>query len=207
MKTRASKLENGGWRERVRDCGPDGSGPVFNSGATRVLLRTSRCQSARGLAQSKTWRTVLLTVFCFSILHSSFCLRAWGQSYSIDWFTIDGGGGTSTGGVYQVSDTIGQPDAGPTMSGGNYSVDGGFWSIIAAVQTPGAPTLTVTLTTTNTAIVSWPSPATGFGLQYNTTIGTTNWFNVTNTPSDDGSFKRVIVPSNAGNKFYRLFHP
>ena len=35
-----------------------------------------------------------------------------GQNYSIDWFTIDGGGGTSTGGVYAVSGTIGQPDAG-----------------------------------------------------------------------------------------------
>jgi hypothetical protein len=34
------------------------------------------------------------------------------QNYSIDWFTIDGGGGTSTGGVYSVSGTIGQPDAG-----------------------------------------------------------------------------------------------
>ena len=82
------------------------------------------------------------------------------QSYSIDWFTIDGGGGTSTGGVYSVSGTIGQPDAG-TMSGGNSSIDGGFWSIIAAVQTPGAPLLTVTLFGAN-AIVSWPSPSTGF---------------------------------------------
>ena len=34
------------------------------------------------------------------------------QTYSIDWYTIDGGGGTSTGGVYSVSGTIGQPDAG-----------------------------------------------------------------------------------------------
>ena len=31
------------------------------------------------------------------------------QSYSIGWFTIDGGG-TSTGGVYSLSGTIGQPD-------------------------------------------------------------------------------------------------
>jgi hypothetical protein len=34
------------------------------------------------------------------------------QSYFIDWYTIDGGGGTSTGGVYSVSGTIGRPDAG-----------------------------------------------------------------------------------------------
>ncbi|HWN96366.1 MAG TPA: hypothetical protein VNT99_15150, partial [Methylomirabilota bacterium] len=57
----------------------------------------------------------------------SFLTSARAQSYSIDWFTIDGGGGTSTGGVYSVSGTIGQPDAG-TMSGGNYSLAGGFWA-------------------------------------------------------------------------------
>ncbi len=78
-------------------------------------------------------------------------LRA--QNYSIDWFTIDGGGGTSTGGVFSVSGTIGQPDAGH-MSGGNYTLDGGFWGIIAAVQTPGAPTLRIFRTTTNTVVLA-----------------------------------------------------
>ena len=48
------------------------------------------------------------------------------QNYAIDWYTIDGGGGTSTGGVFSVSGTIGQPDAG-VMSGGNFTVQGGFW--------------------------------------------------------------------------------
>src|SRR5580765_6216842 len=67
------------------------------------------------------------------------------QQYSIDWHTIDGGGGTSTGGVYSVSGTIGQPDAGPVMSGGNFSLTGGFWSF-STVQTPGAPSLTISLT-------------------------------------------------------------
>src|SRR5260370_6126541 len=46
------------------------------------------------------------------------------QNYSIDWFTIDGGGGTSTGGVYSVSGTIGQPDAGH-LSGGQHTLDAG----------------------------------------------------------------------------------
>ena len=48
------------------------------------------------------------------------------QNFAIDWFTIDGGGGTSTGGVYSISGTIGQPDAGPVLTGGNYSLVGGF---------------------------------------------------------------------------------
>src|SRR5205823_8159351 len=93
----------------------------------------------------------LLLLLLLSLAASS--VRA--QSYSIDWFTIDGGGGTSTGGVYSVSGTIGQPDAGH-MSGGAYTLDGGFWGIIAAIQTPGAPTLRVVRTSTNTVVVAWP---------------------------------------------------
>ena len=118
-----------------------------------------------------------------------------------------GHGGTSTGGVYSVSDTIGQPDAG-RMSGGNFFVDGGFWSIIAAVQTPGAPTLYVQRTTTNTVAVFWPSPSTGFQLQQNTnSVASVNWSNVLTAPFDDGSFKTVIVNPPTGNRFYRLYKP
>jgi hypothetical protein len=128
------------------------------------------------------------------------------QSYSIDWYTIDGGGGTSTGGVYSVSGTIGQPDAG-RMSGGSYTLDGGFWGIIAAVQTPGAPLLRVVLTTTNTVVVAWPNPSTGFSLQQNAALGTPSWGSVTNTPTVVGSEKQVIVTPPTGNRFFRLFHP
>src|SRR5262245_55456164 len=64
------------------------------------------------------------------------------QQYSIDWFTLDAGGGTSSGGAYSVSGTIGQPDAGK-LAGGSYVVEGGFWGIVAAIQTPGAPQLRV----------------------------------------------------------------
>ncbi len=46
--------------------------------------------------------------------------------YEIRWSTIDGGGGTSSGGPYTLVGTIGQPDAGD-MSGGDYKLSGGFW--------------------------------------------------------------------------------
>jgi hypothetical protein len=157
-------------------------------------------------AQSKTWRSVMRSLFCFIILYSAFCLRAVGQSYSIDWSTIDGGGGTSTGGVYSVSGTIGQPDAGAPMTGGNYSLAGGFWSLFA-VQTPGGPLLTVRLTATNTALVSWPSPSTGFTLQQNADVGTTNWMTAPQSVFDNGTNKFIIVNPPAGNRFYRLFKP
>lgn len=66
---------------------------------------------------------------------SVFVTAALAQSYSIDWHTIGGGGGTSTGGVYSMRGTIGQPDAG-TMTGGGYALDGGFWSTGAEVASP-----------------------------------------------------------------------
>jgi len=50
--------------------------------------------------------------------------------YQIIWSTIDGGGGTSDGGQYKLTGTIGQPDAGYS-EGGYYEVLGGFW--------PGGP--------------------------------------------------------------------
>ena len=139
------------------------------------------------------------------------------QSFAIDWFTIDGGGGTSSGGLYVVSGTIGQPDSAWPVdqngfavlaTGGNYTLVGGFWGIIAAVQTPGAPLLSIFRTTTNTVAVSWPSPATGFLLQQNTnSVSSLNWSNVLTAPSDDGTTKTLLVSPPTGNRFYRLFHP
>ena len=126
------------------------------------------------------------------------------QNYSIDLYKIAAGGGTSAGGVYQVSGTIGQPDASVAMSGGSYSVTGGFWSLFAALQMPGAPLLTVALTHTNTAVVSWPSPFTGFTLQQNSSVGTTNWTDVGLTPNDNGTTRSVVVPTSPGSKFFRL---
>ena len=57
--------------------------------------------------------------------------------YTNKWSTVDGGGQSSTGGVYTISGTAGQPDAG-VMRRGEYTVNGGFWGRIAVVQTPGA---------------------------------------------------------------------
>ena len=50
--------------------------------------------------------------------------------YEIPWYTIDGGGGTSSGGPYTLTGTIGQPDADWSRAG-DYEVLGGFW--------PGGP--------------------------------------------------------------------
>src|ERR1039457_6981703 len=92
---------------------------------------------------------------------------AMAQSYSIDWYKVAGGGGTSTGGTYTVSGTIGHQDAGPTMgNGATYSLTGGCWALYA-VNVVGAPILTITYPGTTRVLVSWPAAASGWTLQTN----------------------------------------
>ena len=53
--------------------------------------------------------------------------KALAQDLEIRWYTIDGGGGVSTGNGLTVSGTVGQPDAG-VLSGGDLTLSGGFWA-------------------------------------------------------------------------------
>ena len=131
------------------------------------------------------------------------------QSYSVDWFKVVGGGGTSSGEQYSVTGTIGQPEAGVAMSGGYfYSVAGGFWSLFAALQTPGAPALTITFVEPNSVVVSWPSAATDYVLQQNSDLTTTSWSGfVGGTGNDDGTIKSVTISPPVGYLFFRLNRP
>jgi len=133
------------------------------------------------------------------------------QNYGVDWSTIAGGGGTSTAGVYTVTGTIGQPDTG-RLNSSDFTIDGGFWSIVAAIQEPGAPLLSVRLTQTNTVVVSWPMTWPGFVLLENSDLNTTNWVRVATPPivvvtSQTTAEKQVVVPTPTGKRFYRLSKP
>ena len=127
---------------------------------------------------------------------------AFAQSYSIDWFTIDGGGGTSTGGVYSVNGTLGQPDAGGPMTGGNYSLTGGFWALPTAVQSSNAPTLLIGPAAPGFATVSWTPATPGFVLQVSPALTPPAW---TNAPS--GATNPIPVPATLPARFYRLSKP
>jgi len=138
--------------------------------------------------------------FVLIFLFSVFSFWAWGQNYSIDWSTIDGGGGTSTNGQYSISGTIGQSDAGPTMTNGQYSVTGGFWALPQVVQTVGAPTLKIVRFGAAQAQVSWtPATGTNWVLQESLSLSAPAW---TNSPS--GTNNPTVVPVTLPKKFYRL---
>ena len=141
------------------------------------------------------------TLLC--LLASAFCLSASAQSYSIDWHKIAGGGGTSTNGQYSISGTIGQPDASMAMSGGNYSLTGGFWALISVVQTAGLPDLVITHSG-NSVIVAWPDTG-SYTLQQNGNLAASAGWATTGYPitTANGTNSITLTPP-AGNLFFRL---
>jgi len=139
-------------------------------------------------------------ILCLSFL---LALSASAQTYSIDWFKIAGGGGASTGSVYTVTGTIGQHDAGGPLTGGSYSLVGGFWSLFA-MQTTNAPSLKIFLTSTNTAVVSWPSPSPGWRLLQSPLASGGTWATPPETVNDSGFTRFIIVNPPVGNRYYRL---
>ncbi|MBI3878576.1 MAG: hypothetical protein HY301_00730 [Verrucomicrobia bacterium] len=129
-------------------------------------------------------------------------------NYAIPWFKIAGGGAMqSTGGVYALSGTIGQPDAGRVAStNDSFRLEGGFWGI--AVQQAGYPVLGVTRSGTN-ALISWVTAETGFVLQTVTNLATpTAWSDAGFAPAVSGSTNVVTAPLNPAVKtFFRLRRP
>ena len=129
------------------------------------------------------------------------------QTYTIDWYKIAGGGGTSSGGVYAVSSTIGQPDAHLALTGSSYSVTGGFWSLISVVQSAGVPNLIIIPASPNSVQVRWPNTG-AYTLQQSSGLNnpggwTTSGFTITTA---NGTNSVTITPP-VGNLFFRLSHP
>jgi len=143
-------------------------------------------------------RSVLLA----AILLAPAVLAQSAGNYTVTWFAIAGGGGTSAGTQYSVSGTIGQADAGGPMSGGNYSLSGGFWSLIAAVQTLNAPTLYISQAG-NTVTVYWQS-VTGWSLeQSGSLVAPVSWSASSGVTSANGT-NYLTISSSVGSLFFRL---
>ena len=125
------------------------------------------------------------------------------QSYSINWYKIAGGGGVSASGPYTISGTIGQPDASAPMTGGNYSLTGGFWAFLSVIQTPGAPTLYITHSG-STVTVFWQNVS-GWSLEQNNNLtGPTGWSTNSSWTNNISGTNYLNLTSPTGNLFFRL---
>ena len=53
-------------------------------------------------------------------------------------------------------------------------------------------------------MIYWPSPSTGWSLQVNTTLTSTNWIAPSEIIQDNGASRFIIVNPPLGNRFFRL---
>lgn len=132
------------------------------------------------------------------------------QNFSITWFTFDGGGGTSTGGGYALSGTVGQPEAGPA-NGGGYSLLGGFWGVTSVLQAPGAPILNIERFADGNVRLFWNLSASEFQLEQTAALtepqADTIWTPVTQPHQTNTTQITVTAPATAGNRVFRLRKP
>ncbi len=127
--------------------------------------------------------------------------------YDIAWWTIDGGGGTSSGGAFSIGGTIGRPEAG-TLTGGNFTLSGG-WGGIIGVSSPGAPALRIQQSNNRVVTISWPKPAMGWRLEQTVSFQPpVSWTEVSSALLQTNATDiYVVISPPAGPCYYRLRRP
>jgi len=128
------------------------------------------------------------------------------QTYSINWHKIAGGGGLSSGGNYSINGTIGQSDAGLTMTGGSYALTGGFWSLISLVQSVGLPNLSISFAG-NQVVISWPATGTYTLQQNNNLAASASWVTSGYSINTVNGLSSVTISAPTGQLFFRLSKP
>jgi hypothetical protein len=101
----------------------------------------------------------------------SFAATSSSAGFQVSSWTVDGGGGVSSGAGFEIAGTMGQPDSARQLSGGCWSVDPGFWGEYAVLAAPGAPRLRIRLLDPDTVLVSFTPGCGDWVLQYTTLLG------------------------------------
>lgn len=141
-------------------------------------------------------RTAWLCVVALAV-----ALRA--QEFSLAWTTLDGGAVQQTaGGVFALSATVGQPDAGAS-AGGGFSLQAGFWN--GPFDEPGwtVPSLRIA-PGPGRPHVYWPAAATNWMLQTSADPRTGSWLDLATNPVAVGAEFAVPVDMAAPALNYRL---
>lgn len=121
--------------------------------------------------------------------------------YTIDWHTMDAGGGSGAVGSFEMRGTFGQPDA-FTGAAGSVSFVGGYWSLL---DEP-VPLLRIFKSGAD-IVLAWPNPSPGTSLQASPDLITGAWSAVAIDPVKVGSEFQVTWGPPVGRHFFRLHRP
>ena len=123
----------------------------------------------------KLTRLLFLSLVCPALAGAA-------EDLSIDWYTVAGGGGSTSAGEFSVSGTVGQPEAGMLMAYCcRLSLFGGYWSQFIDVNQPDGPRLCLHFTPTNTFLLSWPAYHADYLLQKKP-AAVPGWSDITASP-------------------------
>ncbi len=86
---------------------------------------------------------------------------------------------------------------------GKNSVGDPDW-VLVLESTLDPPTLSISLTATNTVVLTWPAIWSDYTLQQNSDLTTTNWGYTTNPITQGSNEFEVIISPLVGQQFYRL---
>ena len=123
------------------------TGTVIPTG-TATTTRTATRMSTASITSTRTGTTIATVTTTPSVV----------PNFSMDWHTIDGGGGTSAGGAFTLDGTIGQHDAGAAC-GGQFSMESGFWygSGLCPPPPPPATNTPVPPATSTRTVINTPT--------------------------------------------------
>jgi hypothetical protein len=131
-------------------------------------------------------------------------------------------GGTLTGGGFQTNGTIATviAEPAPGYAFSNWTENGNIVSASSSFEftnvvnrdlvanfVPLPPRLSVSWPQPDTLAFTWPTNHTGFLLQQNSDLDTTNWVSVPSAPSVVGTNNCVLISPLIGNRYFRLIQP
>ena len=70
--------------------------------------------------------SLLILIAAVLLIGAGVVLSNFGDGLQLKWWSVDGGGGVSTGDDYLLQGTAGQHDAGD-LQGGSFTLAGGYW--------------------------------------------------------------------------------
>ena len=141
---------------------------------------------------------------CVLLVLAALATKASAQ-YQITQWTIDSGGGQSSGGGYILTGSIGHP-AGGTAASATYRLLSGFYGIVALAPSEGGPRLRIA-TTAREVILAWPAAAKDYQLQEAASLTNPVWNDVRQTAQLVGEEYPVRVPWQIGDRYFRLRKP
>lgn len=125
------------------------------------------------------------------------CVSTYAQTYVVDSFRVQAGGGESNGAEFTVDGALETTDPG-TSAGDGFTVSGSLIARLAVQSSGGAPTLFIQGSSEGITL-TWADATGEFVLEETNALLVSEW-----TVVDGGGLSPVMIAPDTPTRFYRL---